>query len=158
VGGEKGFTVFRVTDTTFPILCLQSIGRITREDIERVRPIYDAAYARNQPLLCVSDARLAQHDATQRKLYAEWTAHCFKMDRGLTKGTIIILDSALLRGALTALNWIVPPKIPQTLVPDPLEAIEAGRRLTEKFGITVAGETWGHIRLWIEQGRAKATG
>jgi hypothetical protein len=43
---------------TFPIMCLQSIGRITLADIDHVRPIYDAAFTRGQSILCSSDARM----------------------------------------------------------------------------------------------------
>jgi hypothetical protein len=121
-----------------------------------VRPIYDAAFKRGQSILCISDARLASHDASCRKLYSDWSDHCFRVDPGHTKATILLLDSALLRGALTALNWVVPPKIPQTVVADGLEAVEAGRTLAEKFAVDVPGQTWGRIRLWLEQGYTQA--
>jgi hypothetical protein len=144
--------VIRVLSETFPIMCLQSIGRVTLDDIHHVRPIYDAAYKRGVPLLCISDARLASHDAACRKIYADWSDHCLRTHHGYTKGTVILLDSALLRGALTAMNWVVPPKIPQHIVADALEAIETARQVGENEGIEVPGATWGRIRLWLEQG------
>jgi hypothetical protein len=146
----------RVMSETFPVMCLQSIGRVTPADIEHARPIYDAAYKRGMSIVCISDARLANHDAGCRKLYADWSDHCIRVDPGHTKATILVLDSAILRGALTALNWVVPPKIPQFIVADALEAIEAGRQQADKFGMAVPGHTWGRIRLWLEQGYAQA--
>jgi hypothetical protein len=148
--------VLRVMSETFPIMCLQSIGKVTLADIDLVRPIYDAAFMRGQSIICVSDARLASHDAACRKIYADWSDHCFRVDPGHTKSTILLLDSALLRGALTALNWLVPPKIPQSIVADALEAVETGRQHVERHGMSVPGHTWGRIRLWLEQGYAQA--
>jgi hypothetical protein len=148
--------VLRATDATLPIICLQSSGSITREDIQRVMPLYDRAYARRQPFIAINDVRLANFDAQQRKLWGEWTAHSAKHDPGATKATIMIMESPLMRGALTALNWIAMHKIPQHAVADALEAIELGKRYVEKEGLHVKPETWGQVRYWIDQGHALA--
>lgn len=150
--------MLRATDETLPIMCLQTTGRVTREEIERVRPLYDRVYARRQPIVAINDARLAHHDAGQRKLWAEWTEHCSKLDLGVTKATIILLDSAVLRGALTALNWLAPRKLPQIAVADAFEAVEVARLHVEKAGIECRPETWGQVRLWLEQGYPRMAG
>jgi hypothetical protein len=148
--------VLRVTDATLPIICLQSAGRITREDIQRARPPYDKAYAVKRPFVAVNDVRLANFDAQQRALWAEWTAHSAKHDPGSTLATIMIIENALMRGALTALNWIAPHAIPQYAVANVVEAIEVARKHVDKANLHCPPETYGHVRLWIDQGYAQA--
>jgi hypothetical protein len=148
--------VLRVTDATLPMICLQSAGRITRADIQRAMPLYDKAYAAKQPFIAINDARLANYDAQQRALWAEWTAHSAKSDPGVTLATIMIFDNPLLRGALTALNWIAPHTIPQYAVANVVEAIEVARKHVDKANLICKPETFGHVRLWVDQGYAQA--
>jgi hypothetical protein len=148
--------MIRATDSTLPILCLQTAGRVTREEIDKVRPIYEKAYARGLSFICINDARLARHDAHQRALWAEWTAYSAKHDPGLTKATIMLLNSAILRGALIAVNWLSPHKIPQSVCADAAEAVEVARKHAQRSGMVVKPEIWGEIRVWFDEGYAKA--
>jgi hypothetical protein len=151
--------VIRVSDESYPIICLQSFGRLTRDQLQEVKPIYFRAYARKNPLLFVSDARLADHGPEQRRLWAEWSEESAKADQHkCVKGTVLLLDSALLRGAFTALNWISPPVVPVHVVKDELSAVEMARTLVDSLGMTVPTNAWGHIRYWLERGRASRSG
>jgi hypothetical protein len=151
--------VLRATDETAPIICLQAAGSITREDIARVIPMYDRLFGSRVPFIAINDARLSQFDANQRRLWAELSAHCARIDRGGTSlANILILDSPLLRGALTALNWIAQHKIPQYPVANVVEAIEVARRCVEEHRLVCSHETWGHVRFWMEQGYGAARG
>jgi hypothetical protein len=143
--------MLRVTDETFPVICLQTAGRITLADIQRVHPIYERAYAAGRPLVAINDARHAHHDAAQRKLWAEWTAQCSQLDQGVTRATIIILDSALLRGALTALNWLSPRALPQVAVADAAEAIDVARFHVERESLRCGAETWARVHTWLSE-------
>jgi hypothetical protein len=148
--------VLRATDATLPIICLQTANGITRDEIEKIKPMYDRLYARREAFIAINDARLAKYDAQQRKLWAEWTAHSAKYDTGMTVATIMILDSPLLRGALTALNWIAMHTIPQHAVADPVEAIEIARRYVEQKSLLCRPDTWGHIRFWFDRGHEQS--
>ena len=155
----KRAPVIRVSDESYPIICLQSFGRLTSAQLQEVKPVYFRAYALGAPLLFVSDARLADHGADQRRLWAEWSAESAKADQHkCVKATVLLLDSPLLRGALTALNWISPPVVPVHVVRDELSAIETARTLAEALGMSVPSNAWGHIRYWLERGRASSSG
>jgi hypothetical protein len=148
--------VLRVTDATYPVLCLQSVGRITRPEIDAVHPAYVSAYARRRPLIAVTDARLAVHDAAQRKLLAEWSAQTYELDKGCTLASIVMLDNPLLRGALVALNWLAPPPIKQHAVADSRAVLETGRAIAAAHGLEVPTETWMRVRAWIDEGYNQA--
>jgi hypothetical protein len=151
--------VIRVSDESFPLICLQSFGRLTQAELDAVKPIYFRAYARGEPLLFVSDVRLASHEADQRKLWAQWSDESARADvKKCVKGTVLLLDSALLRGALTALNWISPPVVPVHVEGDPVSGIEKARSLVESLGMTVPTNAWGHLRHWLEKGRSSRAG
>jgi hypothetical protein len=148
--------VLRVTDATYPLICLQSVGRSTRQDVDAVHPVYVRAYARRQPIVAISDCRLANFDAQQRRLLGEWTKEALALDKGCTLATIILLDSPLLRGALTALNWIAPPTVQQIAASDAPSALDAARHVAQKHGLAVHERTWIEARRWVESSHREA--
>jgi hypothetical protein len=149
-------TVLRVSDAMMPVVCLQAVGRSTRADIDAVHPAYVRAYARRQPLIAISDARLAIHDAQQRKLLSEWSRETLALDRGCTLATIILLDNPLLRGALTALNWLTPPTIRQIAVADPAGAISCAQELAARHKLSMPESIWLQVRVWLDSGHEQA--
>jgi hypothetical protein len=144
--------MYRSTDSTHPIVCLQGIGVATQGELDDATCAFDRALARSGLLLCISDSRRASHDAKQRRLIAEWADTVTPRCQKRMIGTIVILDSALIRGALTALNWLSREQIPQYMAADGYEAVAIGRKLAEKANLTVSAETWGRVGYWLEQG------
>jgi hypothetical protein len=149
--------VLKVSDATFPIVLLQSVGRCTQEEIDAAHAVYVRVYARRRSLIAISDARLAVYDAKQRKLFADWTQRTLALDRGSTLATIVILDSKLLLGALTAMNWIAPPTIKQYAVGSPTSALETAQHVAEAARVQVPEPTWLQVRAWIDASHAHAT-
>jgi hypothetical protein len=145
----------RITDETRPIICLQSFGKSTEEDIARLRPVYQRAFKLGVPIVGLSDARLADHSADQRKLWATLLAENNRTDvHGCSIATVVMLDSPLLRSALIALNWLTPAKTPQHVVGTVEDAITECRALTAKHNMFVPAHAWGHLRLWLDEGHA----
>ena len=143
----------RVTDETMPIICFQSYGLTTEAQLAEVRPIYDRIYKRNAPFITVSDARFADHSAAQRKLWASWLAGEMRRDvHNGAKGTVVILDSGLLRGALVALNWIAPPKVRQEVASDAGEAVVQARGIAEQCNLRVSESIWVKVHAWLSLG------
>jgi hypothetical protein len=141
----------RITDETLPILCFQTSGKSTKADVDTIRPIYARAIRRGR-FIALSDARYANHEADQRRLWADWTAELNRMDTpGHSIATVILLDSALLRGALVALNWITPPRAPQHVVGTDREALEECRAIVGRHGLDVPAHVWGQVRLWLSE-------
>lgn len=143
----------RVTDETWPIICFQSYGVTTEAQLAAVRPVYERIYRRKAPFLTVSDARFADHSAAQRKLWADWLAEQIRLDvHEGARGTVVILDSVLLRGALVALNWITPPKVPQEVAADRHEAVEQARKLAARANMHVPERVWPQALAWLAVG------
>ncbi len=144
----------RVTDETYPVICFQSFGASNEQDVAGIRDVYLRAYRLGRPILCFSDARLASHTADQRRLWADWTAESMEADvLKTTKASVILLDSALLRGALTALNWITPPEVPQHVCGATEEAVRRAREVAQREGIDVSERAFTQVHYWIELGR-----
>jgi hypothetical protein len=144
--------VVRITDETLPILCFQSYGRSSQADVDIVRPYYQRAIRRGK-FIALSDARFANHEADQRRLWAGWLAELIRMDQPChSVATVIMLDSPLLRGALIALNWITPSRAPQHIVANADEAVEECRLLCASHALAVPPHVWGRVRLWLEAG------
>jgi hypothetical protein len=147
--GERN--VVRITDETFPILCFQNWGKSTKADIDFIRPFYERSLRRGK-IIALSDARYANHDAEQRKLWANWLAEVIRIDvHAHSVATVVLLDSVLLRGALVALNWITPPRAPQHVVGSDEDALEECRVLVDKHGLHVPAHVWGQVRLWLSE-------
>jgi hypothetical protein len=145
--------VIRITDATLPIICFQSFDKSGEADVALLRPVYKRAYERGRPVICLSDARLANHSADQRRLWADWLAENNRLDvHGCAVATVIMLDSALLRSALIALNWLTPAKVPQHVVGTTDQAIDEAHAIAKRHGIHVPAHVWGQVRVWIDRG------
>lgn len=143
----------RVTDETMPVICFQSYGVTTQAQLAEVRPIYDRLYQRKAPFITISDARFADHSAGQRKMWAAWLADGMSRDHYRNaSGSVVILDSALLRGAMLALNWVAPPQVPQDIAADWNEAMAQARALAARCNIHVPDTVWGKVHVWLSQG------
>jgi hypothetical protein len=143
--------VVRITDETLPILCFQTYGRSSKADIDLIRPYYERAIRRGK-FIALSDARFANHEADQRRLWADWLAELNRMDvASHSVATVLLLDSVLLRGALVALNWITPPKAPQHVVGSDREAVDECRVLVDAHQLAVPAHAWGQVRLWLSE-------
>lgn len=63
--------------------------------------------------------------ADTRKRIADFNLRIEGRARRLTLATAIVAPNALLRGAMTAVNWLSPPPYPQAIVADRRAAIDA---------------------------------
>ena len=139
----------RITVEALPILCFQCYGKSTKADIDMIRPYYERAI-RSGKFIALSDARYASNDADQRRMWAGWLAEFNELDaQRRCIATVLMLDSALLRGALIALNWITPSQAPQHVVGPDAEALEECRSIVQKQALEVAASAWGKINLWL---------
>lgn len=147
--------MIRATDTTWPFVCLQTSGSSTPADIAEIMPLFNRVFARGQKHISFSDARFANHDAAQRKLWADFTNATMEGSIRCAVATVVVLDGALLRGALTALNWLAPPKIPQHVAGNLDEALRMARSLALAHGLTVTPETMHDLERWLRHREAR---
>lgn len=73
--------------------------------------------ARRTKHLALCDARSGHAmPATQRKIFGDWLRESADASRRYTMGMAIVVDNALIRGALTAVLWVVEPTCPTKAV------------------------------------------
>jgi hypothetical protein len=151
-----GTTLLDVTLEMFPVVCLQSVGTSTEADIEQAHRKFLEAFARQRRMVCISDARLSSFDAMQRHMLGQWSKRIHALGKPYTAATIVMLEgSSLLRGVVTALNWIAPPPIPQHVVHTVDEAVETARRVCRAENLEA---DWSRVRAWLERSHSRAGG
>ncbi len=104
-----------VLDTQYwPVVVTTWFGEANEAAVRRFFTEHDArVFARAQrertPFVLVSDAAHAERPSAKvRKLLADRTSAQSKDLEDLTLGSIIVVENALIRGAVTAMSWILP--------------------------------------------------
>lgn len=117
--------------TRWPIVVMVLRGALTTEEYEKMLDASEQIHARREAHVGVVDLRemTASANAAQRKLIA---ARSNAMDRKyghVSLGNIMIVNSALMRGALTAVEWLRGRKKKDHWVGSMDEALANARRL-----------------------------
>jgi hypothetical protein len=104
-----------VDDTRWPLVEIHwPDGTVRSEDVDRFLAIADEHIARKSHYVALHDGvRASGVDAAQRKRFA---AHVDRNRNGLTKWCVaaaIVASSPIVRGIVTAVNWMSPPPMPQ---------------------------------------------
>jgi len=91
--------------------------RVTDEEILRFIDGQRQMLARRTKHLVLCDARHGHVlPATQRKFFGDWLKESEAGTRRYVAGMAIVVDNALIRGALTAVLWVVEPACPTKIV------------------------------------------
>jgi hypothetical protein len=121
-GGEF-VSVIEVRADLFPLVLTFIRGKVGDRDLDAFFLEFEGIYARRASFAVLSDLRevTAVPEAPVRRRIAEWS----KAQEGRTLqyhlGTAMIVRSAVVRGALTAINWLTRPITPQPVYTDPRE-------------------------------------
>ncbi|MCA9576864.1 MAG: hypothetical protein R3B40_18330 [Polyangiales bacterium] len=107
------------TDTSqypFVLVTIPS-QRVPDEEVLRFIEGQRQMLARRSKHLMLCDARNGHAmPATQRKLFGDWLKESQASSGRYTAGMAIVVDNALIRGALTAVLWLVEPACPTKAV------------------------------------------
>ncbi|MEZ4228483.1 MAG: hypothetical protein R3B89_04905 [Polyangiaceae bacterium] len=111
--------------STWPLLILTVGEGAADDDWRGVIDAYRVAtqFPRKHVLLVDARGLSSPPSATQRKILAEWQARGEDVD-GVLLCTVLVVPSSAVRAALTAVNWITRPRIPQFLAPSMERAVE----------------------------------
>lgn len=113
----------RLIVENWPIVVMElADGASKQEYVEVLDAMTKHVENRRQPFVTVTDSRRIRSipPADVRKYIADWMKLHAKTSRAV--GAVTILDSALMRGALTALYWLFTPPTPQEYAKDWREA------------------------------------
>lgn len=112
-------------ESRLPLVVVTFRGDATTEEFEEYLRRLSANLARKQPTAIVIDSReFAVMPAAQRKRQAEWIDETRVVRTRYTLGTAFVINSPLIRGALTAIFWLTKYDTPYVVVPT-LEEAEA---------------------------------
>lgn len=104
------------------VLLVLADGASKQEYAEFLDAMTKQVESMHMPFVTVTDMRRVHSvpQADTRKHIAEWMASTAKTTRAV--GAVVILDNAIMRGALTALYWLFTPPTPQGVAKDWREA------------------------------------
>lgn len=105
---ETTVGAYTIDPTNFPMVSCVADGDITREQLEQHFKDYRSLLERNEPYTLIFDATtVGTVDVHTRKEYAEFLKVNEDDFRRLCRGTAFVIGSAMIRGALTAVLWLV---------------------------------------------------
>lgn len=85
------------------------------DDYDAMFAHFNEAFARRERFVTLNDVRAQKSmpNAKQRARVAEWTRKIEPLIAQYSLGYAIVVLSPIARGALTAIDWLNPPKCPQ---------------------------------------------
>ncbi|MBK7776482.1 MAG: hypothetical protein IPI43_20485 [Sandaracinaceae bacterium] len=126
------------TDTSqYPLVAVSIPSqRVTDDEILRFIAGQRELLGRRTKHLVLCDARTGHVlPATQRKLFGDWLKESQDGTRRYTAGMAVVVDNALIRGALTAVLWVVEPACPTKIVATVDDAITFLTECGERAGL-----------------------
>lgn len=112
-------------ESRLPLVIVTFRGTASQEEFEEYLRRIGANLARRQPTAVIIDSRQAvTMPAAQRRRQADWIDSNREDLRRYSAGTAFIIESSLMRGALTAIFWLTKYETPYVVVAT-FEAAEA---------------------------------
>lgn len=112
------------------------VGDPTPEDFERFFASQRALLRRGEPYVQVADASRAHvMSSMQRRLVAEFSRETSDDAARLCQGTAVVIANTVVRGALTAVTWLVKLPYPLAIVSTMAEGIAQCRVWSERARI-----------------------
>ncbi|HEY6879984.1 MAG TPA: hypothetical protein VI299_18290 [Polyangiales bacterium] len=130
-----------LNDSEYPVLQVTFPQGYSYEQTEAMFNDVQSFYAQNSaPFAWVVDAtRVSVADAKARKLTAEHEARSKEHLRRFNAGTAFVIESAWVRGIVTAIYWISPPAYPYEVFADVAYARAWAReRVSSRVGTSSA--------------------
>lgn len=126
---------------TFPDLV------VTDEDVRSFVDEQRAMLHRKEPHVVITDARKARViSPAQRKMLVDWLTEAEPLNKRYTLAMSIVIDSAIVRGALTAVMWMKEPPVPIKTYGSLREAGDHVLGVLRARGIAMAGVDAGSLR------------
>lgn len=123
----------RLDVSQFPVVVTTLVDAMEEAELSSYLDDFLAkTVAKRQPFVSIVDATQlhAMPSARARRTIADWENRHAEEGSRYNLGVAVISESALIRGAMTALQWLSPPRVPTVFVPTMEKAYAfAGERL-----------------------------
>ena len=132
----------------FPLVITSIRGPVLDRDLDHIFERFEEVYAKKSSFVVLSDLRQvsAVPEAPTRRRIAEWSKAQEDRTRAYHLGTAMIVRSAVVRGALTAVNWLTRPITPQPVYTDPRDGAEWCLATLRAQGLGIPRELEGYCR------------
>lgn len=122
----------------FPILYLKIGSKYDEADLRAFEAEMKPIFERRQKYVMIVETSSTSYlpDARMRKAVVEWWKEMAEVQKRWNLGTAIMVSSAPIRGALTALSWLFTSPTPQTFVSNLEEALAWSEKLLREAEIT----------------------
>lgn len=119
----------------WPIVRCAPRGVVPDEAYAGMFLTFEKLWDKGERFLTVTDTRMNESvSARQRQLIGAWVNERGDLIKKFSLGSIIIVDSAMIRGALTAIGWVAQPDLHSSYVSDWSEASSLASQWLETSG------------------------
>jgi hypothetical protein len=114
-----------VDSSRFPLVVQRFVKGFDDSDVETMIRTFELLFHRNSryALLIYCDADAAVMSARQRRRVSDWYKEHQEIVHRVNVATAIVIESTMVRGAMTAFNWLMEPKYTQRMVPSIHEGV-----------------------------------
>lgn len=137
------------TDALYPVIYLEVRDNASLDDVRAMFTVLREAGRRGTRHVTMTDSSTvkAMPDATVRRYVAEQQADVEAQYGHLVIGSAVVVSSSVVRGALTAINWIKPTKVAQVFTTTRTEALSQCIRWLDGERIAIPA----HVRAFRMQ-------
>ncbi|HSC87827.1 MAG TPA: hypothetical protein VLC09_11175 [Polyangiaceae bacterium] len=103
--------------TLWPIVRTTPQGRLSDDDWEQMFREFERLWRRGERFMTITDTRFSNNPTSkQRQRIGQWIRDNNDSARHCTIGAITIVESVIVRGALTVIDWLAQPNYPMEYV------------------------------------------
>jgi hypothetical protein len=130
---------FEIRADLFPLVLMTARQVLTASDADEVYDQFRAFLRRRSKFVTVTDVRAVNEmpDALTRKRLGEGSARFMADAKPYALGSAIVLESAIVRGALTAIQWISRPEQPSVYFGTLRPAVDWAIQKLEAAGVAI---------------------
>jgi hypothetical protein len=128
------------TESTWPVVQITFANAESDEHFMWVLTQFEGLFARRSRYLFLIDATKATKipSAAARHAIGKWQNDHQEDSKRWCAGGVILVSSALVRGAVTAMSWVHKPLVKQYFPPTRREGVEWCIKTAEEAGLTVS--------------------
>lgn len=129
-----------VDTSLWPVVVCTPRGNLSDKEYQQMFAAFDELWRRGQKFVTITDTRFNDTaTARQRQLIGEWVKKNGPTIQRHSLGSVLIVESAIVRGALTAISWVSQADFSSSYVKNWEQATSATLALLEKAGQPTTG-------------------
>ena len=140
------------SDVLFPVVMLEVRDGATIPELRAMFDVLRTAGQRGKQHVTMTDSSTVRSmpDATVRRFVAEQQAEVEALYGHLVIGSAVVVGSSVVRGALTAINWIKPTRVPQVFTTTRMDALVNCIAWLEQEAVTIPADVRSY-RMQLER-------